>query len=632
MASFVTTALSGLLAAQRSLQTTSSNIANATTEGYTRQRVVQIQGPVIGSGSLQFGYGTQVTGIERIYDQLLANQLTSAKTSQHKSQLLNQYALRLEGYLGSTDTGIATSLQSFFQQLNTIANDPTSSVNRQQLLAEAEGLAQRFRQMGAQLDTLDNEINQRLQSAVQVVNDDLAAIARLNGKIVADGSNAASALLDERQLLIDRVASQVDIQTIAQPDGGVNLMMTNGQPLVLGVSTFRLGVQADEFDPTRLQLTHTDGTTATVVSRKVSGGEIGGMLSFREEMLDPARQDLGLVALGLTETFNLQNRQGMDLNGNVGGDLFAAMTPTVLMSSDNAGTATASASFADVSSVVARDYKLRYDGAAWNLADAATGAALTMTGSGTGADPFVVDGMEIVLGGGAAVAGDEFRIRPTARAAAGVSVVMQDASRIAAARLLESSSELTNVGDASISAVTVGDATDPDLLDSITIAFNDPPTTFSVFDSFGLVAGPLPYSSGNDIAVNGWTVQISGTVAANDVFRINASPAGSGDNTNANALAAQFAEGFFNNGQFSVQELSAQLTTSVGSYVARSNAELDVQTAIREQLELDLEAVAGVNLEEEAVNMLRYQEAYLAASKMISVSNDLFQSIINAIR
>ena len=298
MAGFVTNALSGLLAAQRSLQTTSSNIANATTEGYTRQRVVQVQGPVIGSGSLQFGYGTQIIGVERIYDQLLANQLTSAKTSQQKSQILNQYALRLEGYLGSTDTGIAASLQSFYQQLNTIANDPTSSVNRQQLLAEGEALAQRFRQMGTQLDTLDNEINQRLQSAVQVVNDDLAAIARLNGQIVADGSNAASALLDERQLLIDRVASQVDIQTIAQPDGSVNLMMTNGQPLVLSVRTFQLGVQADEFDPTRLQLTHTDGTIANVVSRKVSGGEIGGMLSFREEMLDPARRDLGADCTG----------------------------------------------------------------------------------------------------------------------------------------------------------------------------------------------------------------------------------------------------------------------------------------------------------------------------------------------
>jgi len=327
MAGFVTNALSGLLAAQRALQTTSSNIANATTEGYTRQRVVQVQGPVLGTGNFQFGTGTQIIGVERIYDQLLANQLTGAKTSQHKSQVLNQYATRLEGYLGDTETGIASGLQAFYQQLNTVANDPTSSVNRQQLLSEGQALAQRFRQMGAQLDSLGNEINQRLRSAAQVVNDDLTAIAQLNGEIVAGGSGAASSLLDERQILIDRVASQVDIQTVAQPDGAVNLMMTNGQPLVLSVNTFRLAVQADEFDPTRLQLAHTDGTTTTVVSRKVSGGEIGGMLSFREEMLDTARRDLGQIALGITETFNQQNAQGMDLDGNVGTDMFAAISP-----------------------------------------------------------------------------------------------------------------------------------------------------------------------------------------------------------------------------------------------------------------------------------------------------------------
>lgn len=632
MAGFVTNALSGLLAAQRALQTTSSNIANATTEGYTRQRVVQVQGPVIGSGNIQFGYGTQVTGVERIYDQLLANQLTGAKTAQHKSQILNQYALRLEGYLGDTETGISSGLQSFYQQLNTISNDPTSSVNRQQLLAEAEALAQRFRQMGKQLDSLDNEINQRLRSAVQVVNDDLTAIARLNGEIVADGSRVASALLDERQMLIDRVASQIDIQTVAQPGGSVNLMMTNGQPLVLSVNTFRLAVTPDEFDPTRLQLAHTDGTTTTVVSRKVSGGEIGGMLSFREEMLDPTRRELGQIALGITETFNRQNRLGLDQNGNLGGDMFDTIAPTVLSSSENAGTATATAVFADASSAEPRDYKLRYDGVAWNFSDANSGALLAATGAGTVGNPFVIDGMEIVIGGGAAVSGDEFRVRPMARAASDVSVVMLDAREIAAAGLLETSDLLANIGSATVGGAVVDDVNNPSLLDPITVVFDDPPSTYVLVDSFGPVSGSLPYTSGGNISANGWTVQINGQPAAGDAFAIRKGIAGSGNNSNAIALAAQFSAGFFNAGRDSVQELSAQLTTSVGSYAARSSSELDVQSAIRQQMELDVEAVAGVNLEEEAVNMLRYQEAYLAASKMISVSNDLFQSIINAIR
>ena len=191
MPGIVQNALTGLLAAQRSLQTTSNNIANASTEGYSRQRVVQVQGPVIGSGNLQFGSGTQIIGIERFYDQLLQGQLTDARTGQSKSQIVNQYALRLEGYLGDPATGIANSLQNFYTQLNAVANDPTSSVNRQQLLAEAESLAQRFRQIGGQLDSLENEINVRLQSSVAVVNDDLRAIADLNSNIISAGSGAA---------------------------------------------------------------------------------------------------------------------------------------------------------------------------------------------------------------------------------------------------------------------------------------------------------------------------------------------------------------------------------------------------------------------------------------------------------
>ena len=633
MASFVTNALSGLLAAQRALQTTSSNIANATTEGYSRQRVVQVQGPVIGSGSLQFGYGTQIIGIERVYDQLLQDQLTAARTSQSKSEVVNQYALRLEGFLGDTGTGIASSLQAFYDQINAVANDPTSNVNRQQLLAEAESLAQRFRQLGSQLDGLENEINARLQGAVSVVNEDLRAIAELNGRIVTDGSNVASALLDERQVLIDRVAQQIDIQTIQQPDGAVNLMMSNGQPLVLSVNTFQLGLQQDEFDPARLQLTVGSTTTTNVVSRQVTGGEIGGMLTFREEMLDSARRDLGVIALGVTETFNAQNRQGLDLDGNLGTDMFAGFTPEVLPSFNNTGAATVAASFADVSAVEPRDYKLRFDGVNWNFSDAVTGQPLSPSGSGTGADPFVIDGVEIVIGGGAAAAGDEVRVRPTRGAASQVTVTMLDGNQIAAARPLAAAPGLGNGGDATVSDVTVDDFSNPALLDSVRIVFDNPPSTYVITNAAGTpLTGSIAYTSGDDISFNGWTVQVSGTPLGNDTFTIDSSGAGNGDNANANSLAALFSDGFFNNGQFSVQELSAQLTTSVGSFAARSSSELAVQSAIEQQLVLDVESVSGVNLEEEAVNMLRYQEAYLAASKAISVANDLFQTIINAIR
>ncbi|MEE4185178.1 MAG: flagellar hook-associated protein FlgK, partial [Gammaproteobacteria bacterium] len=538
MSSPINNALSGLLAAQRGLNATSNNIANVGTEGYSRQRIQQVAGPVQGFGSLQFGTGVLVVGVERIYDQLLANQLTTARSSEGRAEVANQYALRLEGLLGSTEAGISGALQAFFDQVNVVANDPSSTVNRQQLLGEADALAQRFAQLAGQLDSFEAEINQRLTASAATVNEDLRAIAELNSEIVANGLNPSNTLLDQRQVLVDRVARQIDVQRIDQADGSVNITTSNGQPLVLGVKSFAVGVQRDAFDPLRLQLTASDGTTTSVISRQVAGGEIGGLLSFRDTMLDTARRDLGRVALGLAETFNQQNAAGLDLNGNLGGDFFTVADPQVLPSASNTGAASVSAVLADVSAVAAREYNLRFAGGVWTLTDAGSGAPLALSGSGTPADPFVAAGMELTVAGIPA-AGDVFRVRPTNNAAAGLDVALTDPSLIAAAAPLETADVIANVGSASVTPATVDDLTNPDLLTAVRIRFDDPPTSYQITAPDGTpLTGSLPYTSGADISFNGWTVQVSGTPRAGDQFTVGSAGANSGGNANALELAA----------------------------------------------------------------------------------------------
>jgi len=247
-------------------------------------------------------------------------------------------------------------------------------------------------------------------------------------------------------------------------------------------------------------------------------------------------------------------------------------------------------------------------------------------------NPAHAAGLELTVSG-APAAGDVFRVRPANNAAAGLDVVLTDPSLIAAAAPLETATVAGNIGSATVSAATATDLTDPGLLTAVRIRFDDPPTSYQVTAPDGTpLTGSLPYTSGADISFNGWTLQVSGTPLAGDQFTVGSAGANSGGNANALELAAVFTRGFFDAGRSSTQDLSAQLTTTVGSFAARSNADFEVQTAIRGQLELDVEAVRGVNLDEEAANILRYQEAYLAASRAISVANDLFQSIINAIR
>lgn len=632
MPSLINNALSGLLSAQRSLTTTSNNIANVGTEGYSRQRPVQVQGPITDFGRLQQGSGSQIIGVERIYDQLLGDQLTTARSGESKATLVNQYALRLEGLLGDPQLGITGSLQRFFDQVSAVANDPTSTVSRQQLLAEGQSLAQRFQQLNTQIDGLESELNQRLSTAAIAVNDDLQAIAAINGELVANQNSPSNSLLDQRQLLIDRVASQLDVLRTDQPDGSVTLLTSNGQPLVLGTKAFELGVQRDVLNAQRLQLTVSDGVNTSVISRQVTGGEIGGLLSFRTDMLDPARRELGRIAVGVVETFNAQNQSGIDIDGVLGADIFTSLSPATVPATTNSGSASISASFADLSALQARDYNLRFDGASWTLTDAVSGAPVPLSGTGTVADPFAADGFELVVSG-TPTAGDVFRIRPVSAAAGAVNVAVSDPRKIAAAAPLAAAAIIFNVGDGAIAAPQVSDVGNPDLLDSVRIQFDDPPTSYVITDAGGAaLTGSLPYTSGADISFNGWTVQISGTPFSNDVFTVQTAGANSGDNRNALALAENYNSGLFDGGRLSVSQISAQLTTAVGSFAARSNAELEVQTAIRTQLELDVEAVSGVNLDEEAANILRYQEAFLASSRAISIANDLFQTIINAIR
>ncbi|MDH3511499.1 MAG: flagellar hook-associated protein FlgK [Gammaproteobacteria bacterium] len=630
MSLFINNGLTGLLAAQRALQTTSNNVANANTDGYVRQRVNFGENPGREIGGFSVGTGVNVAGIERIYDQFLGAELNSATMSQHRAQTFNTMALRLDGLLGNPDLNISPSIQRFFDQVELLNRDPTSAVNRQQLLAEAESLTQRFHQMNSQLAGIADEVDSRLRESVNTINNLAASIATVNDRIALSGDNVPNDLLDEQGRLMTQLAEQVDFTAVKKANGTFDLMVGSGQPLVLGTLSFELALIPNEFDGSQLELAYNDGNQLQLISNRVAGGAVAGLMSFRNDTLNAVRRDLGQVAVGMSVVFNSQHREGIDLNGDLGGDFFANLAPAVAGSANNTGAANVTAVIGDASAVEAKDYVLRFDGAAWQLFDAGTGAPKSMTGSGTGADPFIAGGLEITVGG-AAAAGDRFLLQPVAQSAGKFDTLVTNPSMIAAAGPLTASVSLQNSGNATLSPITIADATNPGLLQPVDIRFDDA-ATYRIYDTGGAdLTGPLAYTSGADISFNGFTVQISGAPTTGDTFSIGPSGAGSGDNGNGLALAAIGSQGFFANGQQSIDDLSASILTSIGSTAARSSQDLLVQSALREQIELDLESVSGVNLEEEAANLLRYQEAYLASSKIIGIANDLFQTLLGVV-
>jgi flagellar hook-associated protein 1 FlgK len=315
----------------------------------------------------------------------------------------------------------------------------------------------------------------------------------------------------------------------------------------------------------------------------------------------------------------------MDLTGAAGTAMFAVGAPESLAAASNSGGATVSTSIASLGSLTADDYRLQYSGGSWQLTDTTTGQSVAMSGSGTAGSPFQAAGLSIVVSG-AAGNGDSFLIRPTAAAAQGLAVLINNPAQIAAAAPIQSGASAANTGTASISPGTVLDPTNPQLLSTATIQFTSP-TTYQING-----AGSFTYTSGAPISANGWSVAISGTPAAGDTFTVSRNSNGSGDNRNALAMANVLSSAALNGGTTSLSDAANNLVGQVGVATQQAQASASVQQSLNQDAVTARSNVSGVNLDEEAANLLRFQQAYQACAQLIQASNTMFNSLIAAFR
>ena len=392
MPDILNTSLTGLRAFQSALATTSHNIANVNTEGYSRQRVNFGTMPAQNVGVGYIGSGVQPQGIERILDQYRVDSLRSNVSEEARLLAFNDLAGGIDGLLASPDSGLSQPLQDFFAALQTVADNPSSVSARQVALSQANVLSDRFSTLSNRLEDQNGQINARLSQAVTQVNALAESVAELNLAIrdaqAAAGGAPANDLLDQRDLVLQQLSEQIAIEVVDQGDGGVSVFVGNGQALVLGGDASQLTLTQGEYPSADPQVAMLTATGATLPLVGVSGGEIGGLMDFRREMLDPTRNTLGQLAIGLTEAMNAQHQAGMDLDGNLGGDLFSVGAPVVTASTSNAGAGDVSVQISEASSLTASDYLLSFDGGSYTLTRLDTNTAVPMTGSGTGPDPF----------------------------------------------------------------------------------------------------------------------------------------------------------------------------------------------------------------------------------------------------
>lgn len=624
MPDLLNTSLTGMLAFQRALQMTSHNITNANTPGYSRQ-VAEFSTRVGGGGNqVYIGGGTKISVIKRMYDSLLVEQLRNSATGQARFNALNSMAGRIDSLLADADTGLSTGLQDYFNTVQDVANDPGSIPIRQALLGEADGVAARFRTLDQRLDSQESEINDRLVLAIDDINRLAGAIVDINDQIAQAGVGAQpNDLLDRRDQLVLELSEFISVSTTIQEDGAMNVFIGSGQSLVLGNNAQRLGIRGNEFDPTRLSVVYEGSAGNTPLDTSLSGGTLGGLLEFRTRMLDPTRQSLGQTAVAFVHQLNEQHGAGMDLRGNLGGDMFSISPPNILYSNGNSGSGTAVASITDLGTFTGADYILEFDGTNYSLSRADTGQAIALTGSGTAADPFLADGLEIEVGG-APAANDRIMIRTAHNAAGSIQNVVTDPRDLAIAAPTRSLASNANIGDATISAAAVVDSNDPGLLSNAVIEFTTP-TTYSING-----AGSFAYVDGDPIIINGTSVSITGAPAVGDQFTIEANYGASGDNSNALLLTNLQSMGALDGGAISINENYAQLVANVGSTSSQIQAGLAAQDVVYANAQDAVLAKSGVNLDEEAANLIRFQQAYQAVAQVVNVTKTLFDSLLNA--
>ncbi len=615
---------SALEAFQTEISVTSNNIANANTPGYAEETVGLAAGVPQADGGNVVGSGVVLQSVNRAYSQLAENQLNTSQSSLSQLNSLQSYTNQIDNIIGTTAGGIGTALGNYYNAWSTLASDPTSTPSRQALLSQAQSLAQSIQTTAGQLQSLNSQINSGITTDVAQINADAQSIAALNQQIEigsAQGNGSSpNTLLDQRDSLIANLSQLVGVTTTTEPSGAVNVFIGGGQPLVLQGGVTQLTTVPNQFNASQLEIsTATNGNNA--ISSSITSGDLGGLLAARTQAVDPTLNQLGQLAAGLASSANSQQTSGLDANGKLGTALFSVAAPIATASSNNSDATSATVSLNDVGALTSDNYVLSYTNGAYSLTNASTGAAVAFTGNGTSANPISADGLSIVLSGTPA-SGDAFLIQPTAGVASSFSVAISDPTQLAAAGALQASAGIDNTGSGTISAATVVTPANANLLATVNIAFTSP-TTYTINGT------SYAYTAGAAIDYNGWQVAISGTPAAGDEFTVQAGS--SGNNTNALALAAQQSLGVLSGGATSIEGAANALITSVGSQAQQVNTAQTAQTAVNSQAKQTVQSISGVNLDDEAANLLQWQQAYQASAQAFAIGNTTFTTLIDSI-
>ncbi|MBQ20542.1 MULTISPECIES: flagellar hook-associated protein FlgK [Idiomarina] len=657
----------GILAHQRSLQTTGQNINNANTPSYVRERTEYLES--------SYG-GLERVRVQRMIDEFANRQLRTdiSKVSYYEANL--QQAEQLDTLLGDSTTNVSSSIENFFNTLQDANNDPGSVTARQLILADADAMVTKFNDFSGYLNDQKDIINDRLKLSTDRINSIAENIGSLNERIFASqgGSNAngdTNALMNQRDEELRKLAELVQFSVIERDNGGLSVHLKNGQPLVLEDGRFNSVAVKNNPNTERLefmlQKEHGGGSKSEfLVPVDEVGGQVGGYLEYRDETLMPTQRRLGQLAVRIADSLNTQNQKGMDLDNQLGRKLFdlSLTEASGLAYDENTGNAEVTAlvlegnseSFPSENLQVTMTSATDYEVVAVDAQGKPLDGADVVTGTLTAGSADIVEyGISLNVAN-TANAGDKFLVKPAESAASEISLAVRRPEDIALASPVRVKDGMDNQGAASIELSAINtpddyyDTANNTLLDSAPARIEITGKTGNSYDlevfakdgtSLGTVTGTTDLDgvlAQAGLADPDYDVDINGEPAVGDSYEMEYNLNGFDDNSNGQELSdlqrqqlvrRDGAEDFEPTMTFN--ESYGRLVSDVGSKVSQNRVLRESAEAIKGQTEALYESQSGVNLEEEAANLIQYQQAYTASARIITTSQTIFDTLLRSL-
>ncbi len=656
MNDLLTIGSSGIAAHQRLLMTTGNNIANVNTPGYSLQRT--------------FYTADTLGGLREGYTERVLNGFAQAQMFRDTSTLANRNAFLesvsyIDTILSDDALALSSKFDDTFTQLHATTDNPTALSTRELALSQFNALTDRYRTLNEQYQIQEKNLSQDITEKINEANALISNIADINKEIVAAGGNnpldgKVATLADKRDQAIKELAELVDINSINQDDGSTLVFMRSGQALVLQDDKAVLAVADGDPDTTQKEMTLSLSGSARIIGREDIGSTVGGLMEYRKTTLDISRNQLGQLSIAMSDAFNTQNHLGMDLNGDLGGDIFTLPTFSGKEFSTNTAAGTISGSFipGSGSEVTPYDYRVTFTSATAFEIQRYDGDQPIDTAISGSIPPnnFQLDGLDLDFSAGPFAAGDRHLIQPTRDAAASMAVSMSQPERLALASPIRVESELNNRGNAAISIDSIYD-TDP-ATSNFTLPggydVNGPAEVrvnaagdFEIYDGTGTLMATAPAASGGQqLLANavpalspGYDINIDGDVQEGDVFTMGYNTEGFNDNYNGlrfvdlqqqDLVRKSLATGGDN--KMTMNDAYASVVSYIGGKTSEARVATAAASSLLEQSTLRHNSISGVNLDEEASNLIRFQQAYAASAQVISAAQETFQTLLSSVR